>query len=654
MGRHRGSSGNRSGSGGGSGSVGTWTQQRAVTVTNASGSYESGYQALVSLTSGNFDFAAAKSDGSDIRITDTNQLTVLPYWIESYDPTGQTAKIWVKTDMPSSGAKTLYIYSANPLASSKSDGQNTFLFWDDFSGVVGWNRYATPNPFVSTAPSTWKSSIVGDALVIKPDAGDSNWGFFFFGSAGGTSGDIGYASSPTGLPGTWTEYGSNPVLTHGGTNDGYLAVKPSVFYDGGVYHMAYAGKSAATNWQILYATATSRTGPWTKQGVILSPNGSSAEGSRLDCPCWLRDASGVVRLYYSGNEATPNEPQFFCLATSSSFAGPFTRHPSNPIASPNPAIYWQATALGGMSVRQLSNGSFDIAYNAFEAGDTSRMGRTNSADGVTLNLKVSDLLFDLAPQANAWDRFRLYRPCIYDIGDGIDRLLYNALGDTEKIGYAEYTRTIDITKWNVLLQNLNTMTFSGGNMQIDDLSTSGSTYDTGLTTKQYQPGVDVILETRIRRTATRNASNSDITTLALTTDATAAFPLDAPNLQFLFIRYPVSAGSRGFVHQSRSSSSFGGEDDVYVVDPPINTWYINQLVKRSSAMDYRVLSDGRAAVLGTLAGNTDAPQSLNTWYPLLGLRMAGGTWDWFIARRYLATEPTVAVGTVSTVSKAGL
>ena len=74
-----------------------------------------------------------KSDFSDVRFTGSDGSTVLSYWIEDYASSG-SANFWVKVGAVPSGSSTIYMYYGDPSASSSSSGDNTFIFFDDFSG----------------------------------------------------------------------------------------------------------------------------------------------------------------------------------------------------------------------------------------------------------------------------------------------------------------------------------------------------------------------------------------------------------------------------------------------------------------------------------------------------------------------------------------
>jgi len=73
---------------------------------------------------------SVNSDFSDIRFF-SPALENLPYWIESYNSI--FAAVWVKFSSIPTGDSTWYLYYGNPLAPSASDGDATFLFFDDFN-----------------------------------------------------------------------------------------------------------------------------------------------------------------------------------------------------------------------------------------------------------------------------------------------------------------------------------------------------------------------------------------------------------------------------------------------------------------------------------------------------------------------------------------
>ncbi len=56
----------------------------------------------------------------------------IPYWIQSYN--SSSATVWVKVPDLKTGNTTIYMYYGNPNATSKSNGDAVFIFFDDFNG----------------------------------------------------------------------------------------------------------------------------------------------------------------------------------------------------------------------------------------------------------------------------------------------------------------------------------------------------------------------------------------------------------------------------------------------------------------------------------------------------------------------------------------
>ena len=113
-----------------------WPYKKPVTIINT-GTALTDYQTgiTVSYVSGEMN-----SDFSDLRFKDGSGNT-LSYWIESYTASS-TAKVWVKVpSIAAGGTTTLYMYYGNTQASSASNGPNTFIFFDDFSGDLSkWTK----------------------------------------------------------------------------------------------------------------------------------------------------------------------------------------------------------------------------------------------------------------------------------------------------------------------------------------------------------------------------------------------------------------------------------------------------------------------------------------------------------------------------------
>src|SRR6266849_1466336 len=121
-----------------------WTYRNAVAVTNTSGASLANYQVNVLLTSG-FAFGNAKSDGSDLRVTASDGVTLIPFWVEAWNAAGSSASVWVNIPTIATTGTTIYLYYGNAAAASASGGSTTFDFFDDFSGATldttKWTAY---------------------------------------------------------------------------------------------------------------------------------------------------------------------------------------------------------------------------------------------------------------------------------------------------------------------------------------------------------------------------------------------------------------------------------------------------------------------------------------------------------------------------------
>ena len=92
---------------------GEWSLRKKITIdTSATGTAINqpigSAVVLLRLHDGNFQFAAAKDDGSDIRFVAADDKTLLPYHVEKYDSLLNEAFIWVKIADLAPGAKTSF------------------------------------------------------------------------------------------------------------------------------------------------------------------------------------------------------------------------------------------------------------------------------------------------------------------------------------------------------------------------------------------------------------------------------------------------------------------------------------------------------------------------------------------------------------------
>jgi len=103
-----------------------------------------------------------RADGGDIRFTDSDGLTPLPFWIENVSTyvagassvtsmNTSNTRIWVRIPSipinPPDPRKIIHMFYGDPAATSVANGSDTFLFFDDFSGGLGkWTIHKQPAP----------------------------------------------------------------------------------------------------------------------------------------------------------------------------------------------------------------------------------------------------------------------------------------------------------------------------------------------------------------------------------------------------------------------------------------------------------------------------------------------------------------------------
>jgi len=119
-----------------------WEYRRAVTINNTlNGNTLTGFQVLVTVnTTSLIKQGKMRPDGGDIRFTDSDGTTLLPYWIEPGTINTSSTRIWVKVPyIYAYSNKTIFMYYGNPTATNPYKGEEVFDFFDDFS--TGLNTF---------------------------------------------------------------------------------------------------------------------------------------------------------------------------------------------------------------------------------------------------------------------------------------------------------------------------------------------------------------------------------------------------------------------------------------------------------------------------------------------------------------------------------
>ena len=100
---------------------------------------------LIRLHAGNFQFAAAKEDGSDIRFVADDNKTLLPHQIEKYDALMGEAFLWVKVPDVKPGAKTsFWLYCGNGSSKLEPGSEAKSPYDSETVLVYHFNEHGTP------------------------------------------------------------------------------------------------------------------------------------------------------------------------------------------------------------------------------------------------------------------------------------------------------------------------------------------------------------------------------------------------------------------------------------------------------------------------------------------------------------------------------
>ncbi len=156
-----------------------YSYRKMITITGQPGA-GTGYQVLLkvgeSSGSSGADFHIenhAENFPNDIRFTDNDETTELAHWLEKTEGSSpnRTVYFWVKVNDNLDSDQNIYIYYGNSSASSASDGEATFLFFDDFNSGFNsskWDRSDASDVYISdgvmqlhqnvTDKSTWLKS----------------------------------------------------------------------------------------------------------------------------------------------------------------------------------------------------------------------------------------------------------------------------------------------------------------------------------------------------------------------------------------------------------------------------------------------------------------------------------------------------------------
>ncbi|MEM2073725.1 MAG: DUF2341 domain-containing protein [Nitrososphaeria archaeon] len=149
------------------------------------------YQILISVSNDATFCTDFANDHKYMEVYDADMSTMLNFYVEEWDTTNKNAKIWVKVpSIPASSTKKIYLAYNPNRTTPLSNGNNTFIFFDDFEGRT------TPDPNKWTVESgsavieNGKLKLVGSsvenrvvALLTLDTSKDYEWYYKGYASA---------------------------------------------------------------------------------------------------------------------------------------------------------------------------------------------------------------------------------------------------------------------------------------------------------------------------------------------------------------------------------------------------------------------------------------------------------------------------------------
>ena len=109
-----------------------------------------------------------QTDFDDLRFIKSDQTTEFDYWIEDYTAS-TTAYIWVEIDSIAATPATtdLYIYYGNPAVTDNSNGEATFVLFDNYNDAsIDWSKWIWENSTYGGVP------VENDGLLMLNDTTD--------------------------------------------------------------------------------------------------------------------------------------------------------------------------------------------------------------------------------------------------------------------------------------------------------------------------------------------------------------------------------------------------------------------------------------------------------------------------------------------------
>jgi len=327
----------------------------------------------------------------------------------------------------------LYLYF------SGDNGGGTPNYQLGLAQLKPWFIKKADNPQLGTGSSYDANELTDPCVVFNEASNTYYMFYGCYGGGGSYPYAIAQASSTDGISwGTDSKYSSNPVLSKSGNNgdwDDERVQDPCVIYENGTYKMWYSGYDGS-KWQIGYATstATGGAGTWTKYGSnpVLKVGGTGAwDESNVKMP-WVVKVGTTYHMWYVGSSTSGGT--HIGHATSSNGLS-WTRDAQNPVLVTAPLIDWEKGRIEQPCVL-YRNGVYTMFYTGVRNSNY-EVGKATSPDGSAWTRDPSGPICPRGNDT-AWDDDGTTMGCVRVDGSYYHMYFSGYDGTYWQIGYAKW------------------------------------------------------------------------------------------------------------------------------------------------------------------------------------------------------------------------
>ena len=366
-----------------------WSYRRPVTISNPCEKEITGYQVLVTLDT-SYDFARAEPDGLDLQVTASDGTTPIPFWIEHWDPVGQSAAIWVKVPTVPLDGTVIYLYYGNP----NSPGPRLV----ESPPIGPWEK-SPDNPIVPIDDPGG-----GDSLLAENMNYDEETGHYWLVFANYRNGSIGLVwSDDPGDPTAWHWHGA---IVSG-------ANSPHLIEQDGTWYLFYADRShGGPPYPIALATSDIVSGTYTYAGPVLTST-EPWEAYRVDEPYVFQRSDGKWIMMYMGDAGDTTE--IVGYAQADDIEGPYVKFPDNPVIDFGVSGSIDAGTVADPWVVEFQG----VSYIGYTVSPTKhhpwRTSYVTTTNWITFT-KSNEIILDLG-MPGTWDEDNAFRGAVTRFGD---------------------------------------------------------------------------------------------------------------------------------------------------------------------------------------------------------------------------------------------